>query len=277
MTTNSGFRGLFTEQVQKPEEDIQLDRAALYLAGEEYPSLDVTAFLAQLDAFATRVFLQVNDKSSPSDMARAIAVHLFTDVGFRGNSGEYYSPDNSFLNRVIETRTGIPITLSVVFMEVGRRLGLRCSGIGLPGHFIVGLDDTGEYLDPFNGGVPLSVEDCRILVQRMSGGQLEWTDQFLEPLTKHDILFRMLNNLKSIYMEAAAFPKAVGVIQRMVITSPGISSLYQELAWCHAQQHEFRLAIAALDTYLKDASDPEDIKRIKGQIEGLQTTLNRLN
>ncbi|MEC8855885.1 MAG: transglutaminase-like domain-containing protein, partial [Chloroflexota bacterium] len=176
-----------------------------------------------------------------------------------------------------ETRTGIPITLSLVFMEVGRRLGLSCSGIGLPGHFIVRLDGTGEYLDPFNGGVPLSLEDCRTLVQKMSGGRLEWADKFLEPLTKHDILFRMLNNLKSIYMEAAALPKAIGVIQRMAIISPGIPSIYQELAWCHAQQHEFRLAIAALETYLKDATDPEDIKRVRGQIEGLQTTLSHLN
>ena len=277
MTTNSSFRALFIDQVQKPAEDIQLDLAALYLAGEEYPNLDIPKLLSQLDAFATRVSLQVNDKSSPSDMARAIAVYLFADVGFRGNSGEYYSPDNSYLNRVLETRTGIPITLSLVFMEVGRRLGLSCSGIGLPGHFIVGLDGTTEYLDPFNGGVPLSLEDCRTLVQKMSGGRLEWTDQFLEPLTKHDILFRMLNNLKSIYMEAAALPKAIGVIQRMAIISPGIPSIHQELAWCHAQQHEFRLAIAALETYLKDATDPEDIKRVRGQIEGLQTTLSHLN
>ncbi len=277
MTTNSSFRALFIDQVQKPAEDIQLDLAALYLAGEEYTNLNIPKLLSQLDAFATRVSLQVNDKSSPADTARAIAVYLFADVGFRGNSGEYYSPDNSYLNRVLETRTGIPITLSLVFMEVGRRLGLSCSGIGLPGHFIVRLDGTGEYLDPFNGGVPLSLEDCRTLVQRMSGGRLEWADKFLEPLTKHDILFRMLNNLKSIYMEAAAFPRAIGVIQRMAIISPGIASIYQELAWCHAQQHEFRLAIAALETYLKDASDPEDIKRVRGQIEGLQTTLSHLN
>ncbi len=255
MTTNSSYRALFTDQVQKPAEDIQLDLTALYLAGEEYPNLDIPKLRSQLDAFATRVSLQVNDKSSPADVARAIAVYLFTDVGFRGNSGEYYNHDNSYLNRVLETRTGIPITLSLVFMEVGRRLGLNCSGIGLPGHFIVGLDGTGE----------------------MSGGRLEWTDQFLEPLTKHDILFRMLNNLKSIYMETAALPKAIGVIQRMAIISPGIPSIYQELALCHAQQHEFRLAIAALETYLKDAGDPEDIKRVKGQIEGLRTTLNHLN
>ena len=271
------FRALFTELVQKPEEDFHLDRAALYMAGEEYPIIDVPSLLAQLDAFATQVSLRVDDKSSPADVARAIAVYLFDEIGFRGNSGEYYSPDNSFLNRVLETRTGIPITLSLMFLEVGRRLGLRCSGIGLPGHFIVSLADTGEYLDPFNAGVSLSVPDCRTLVQNMTGGRLEWTDNYLEPCTKHDILFRMLNNLKSIYIEGGAYGKAVGAIQRMAVISPGLPSLYQELAWCHAQQHEYRLAIAALETYLKNAVDPEEVKQVQRQIEGLWASLSRLN
>jgi len=277
MSTNARFRTLFKELVQKPEEDIQLDRAALYLAGEEYPEVDVASYLAQLEAFATQVSLRVNEKSSPADIARAIGVYLFDEIGFRGNSGKYYSADNSFLNRVLDTRTGIPITLSLVFLEVGRRLGLRCSGVGLPGHFIVKLDDTGEYLDPFNAGVPLSEGDCHTLVQQMSGGHLKWTDEYLEPCTKFDILFRMLNNLKSIYMESSAYTKAVGVIQRMAIISPGLPSLYQELAWCHAQQQEYRLAIAALETYLQDAGNPEDVKRVKGQIEGLWASLSRLN
>ena len=123
----------------------------------------------------------------------------------------------------------------------------------------------------------MSAEDCRTLVQKMSNGRLHWDDRFLEPLTKLDIIFRMLNNLKAIYMESPDLSKAVGVIQRMAIISPGLPYLYQELAWCHAQRHEFRLAIAALETYLKDAKDSEDIDRVKAQIEGLQSTLNRLN
>ena len=123
----------------------------------------------------------------------------------------------------------------------------------------------------------MSTEDCRALVQKMPNGRLQWNDRFLERLTKLDVIFRMLNNLKAIYMESPALPKAIGVIQRMAIISPGLPSLYQELAWCHAQQHQFRLAIAALETYLKDARDPEDIDRVKTQIESLQSTLNRLN
>ena len=111
----------------------------------------------------------------------------------------------------------------------------------------------------------------------MSNGQLQWDNRFLEPLTKLDIIFRMLNNLKAIYMENTDLSKAVGVIQRMAIISPGFPSLYQELAWCHAERREFRLAIAALETYLKDAKDPKDIDQVKAQIEGLQYTLSRLN
>lgn len=277
---SADFRMLFSQVVQKPQEDIQLDRAALYLAGEEYPEIDVPSHLAELDAFAAQVSLRVGYETAPADLARAIAGYLFDELGFHGNASGYYSPDNSFLNRVLETRTGIPITLSLLFLEVARRLGLNCSGVGLPGHFIVGLDDSEEYLDPFHAGAILSAVDCRTLVQKMSGGRLEWTDAFLAPYSKHDILFRILNNLKSVYMEGKEYTKAVGVIQRMAIINPSLPSLYQEQAWCHAQQHEYRLAIETLESYLEQAQDtagPEDTKRVKDQIIGLWSSLSRLN
>ncbi|MCH2513581.1 MAG: hypothetical protein DSY79_11775 [Chloroflexi bacterium] len=274
---STDFRTLFSKEVKKPEADIRLDRAALYLAGEEYPEIDVHSYLAELDAFASQIALREIAETAPADLARAIAHYLFDQVGLHGNTGEYYSPENSYLNRVLETRTGIPITLSLIFLEVARRLGLRCSGVGLPGHFIVGLDDTGEYLDPFNAGTMLSAEDCRNLVQNMSGGRLEWTDQVLAPYTKRDVLFRILNNLKSVYMQTKEYTKAVGVIQRMAIISPGMSSLYQEQAWCHAQQYEYRMAIGVLEAYLEEAGEPDDSKQVKDQITGLWASLSRLN
>jgi regulator of sirC expression with transglutaminase-like and TPR domain len=274
---NPGFRTLFSQIIRKPEEDIQLDRAALYLAGEEYPEIDVPSHLAELDAFASQISLRVGYEAAPADLARAISGYLFDEVGFHGNYSEYYDPDNSFLNRVLETRTGIPITLSLIFLEVGRRLGLRCSGVGLPGHFIVGLDDSEEYLDPFNSGATLSTGDCRNLVHKMSGGHLEWTDEFLAPYSKHDLLFRMLNNLKSVHMQNKQWAKAVGAIQRMAFISPGLPSLYQEQAWCQAQQQQYRLAIESLETYSQKVDSPEDAKRAKDQINGLWATLSRLN
>lgn len=274
---NLDFRTLFCQLIQMPEEDLQLDRAALYVAGEEYPEINVPSHLAQLDAFAAEVSQRVTYEAAPANVARAIAGYLYEELGFSGNSGQYYSPDNSFLNRVLETRTGIPITLSLLFLEVARRLGLRCSGVGLPGHFIVGLDDTGEYLDPFNAGTVLSVEDCRALVDRMSAGSLEWRDGFLTPYTKRDILFRILNNLKAVYMQGREYTKAVGVIQRMTIINPGVPSLYQEQAWCHAEQQEYRLAIKTLEAYLQEAGTPDDSRQVKDQIDGLWSTLSRLN
>ncbi|MDA1127845.1 MAG: transglutaminase-like domain-containing protein [Chloroflexi bacterium] len=274
---NSNFRTLFTEIIQQPEEDIQLDRAALYLAGEEYPGIDVSSHLAELDSFASQISLRVSYDAAPAELARSIAGYLFDEVGFRGNYGEYYDPDNSFLNRVLETRTGIPITLSLIFLEVSRRLGLRCSGVGLPGHFIVGLDDSGEYLDPFNAGATLSTGDCRNLVHKMSSGNLEWTDAFLAPYSKHDLLFRMLNNLKSVHMQNQQWPKAVGVIQRMSFISPALPSLYQEQAWCQAQLHQYRQAIESLEVYSDKVDSPEAVKRAKEQINGLWATLSRLN
>jgi regulator of sirC expression with transglutaminase-like and TPR domain len=274
---STDFRTLFSKEVKKPEADIRLDCAALYLAGEEYPEIDVHSYLAELDAFASQIALREIAETAPADLARAIAHYLFDQVGLHGNTGEYYSPENSYLNRVLETRTGIPITLSLIFLEVARRLGLRCSGVGLPGHFIVGLDDTGEYLDPFNAGIMLSAEDCRNLVQNTSGGRLEWTDQVLAPYTKRDVLFRILNNLKSVYMQTKEYTKAVGVIQRMAIISPGMSSLYQEQAWCHAQQYEYRMAIGVLEAYLEEAGEPDDSKQVKDQITGLWASLSRLN
>ena len=274
---NSSFRALFTQIIQKPEEDIQLDRAALYLAGEEYPEIDVQSHLAELDAFAGQIALRLGYETAPAELARGIAGYLFDEVGFHGNHGEYYDPDNSFLNRVLETRAGIPITLSLVFLEVGRRLGLRCSGVGLPGHFIVGLDDSEEYLDPFNAGATLSKGDCQNLVHKMSGGHLEWTDEFLAPYSKRDLLFRILNNLKAVHMQNGAWAKAIGVIHQMVFIKPGLGSLYQEQAWCHAQQQQYRLAIESLETYLRNVERPEDAKRVQDQINGLWTSLSRLN
>jgi len=114
---NADYRALFTEMVRKPDEDIELDRAALYLAGEEYPAINVPSLLAELDAFASQIAFRIDPGVATADLAGSIAEYLFNDVGFHGNTGEYYSPDNSFLNRVLETRTGIPITLSLLFMD----------------------------------------------------------------------------------------------------------------------------------------------------------------
>ena len=271
------FRELFTQQVQRPEEDLELDRAALYLAGEEYPELDVDFHLASLDSLAQEIMAGFSNSASPAEQTSHLGRYLFDELGFRGNSGDYYSPDNSYFNRVLETKTGIPITLSLLVLEVSRRIGLRCQGVGLPGHFLVGLQDQNLYLDPFNAGPLLTADGCRDLVERLFGDRMTWSDDFLNPCTKYEFLFRMLNNLKIIYEQKEEYAKALGMIQRMKIVLPSLLSLYKDLALCHYQLQEYRLAIQNLESYLQEAGDAEDAGRVREQIAAIWSTLNRLN
>jgi regulator of sirC expression with transglutaminase-like and TPR domain len=271
------FRREFTRLVARPEEDLDLGLAALLIAGEEYPDLDVREHLDRLESFAATVNERAPETLSSEQRASGLASYLFGDLGFRGNSSDYYSPDNSYFNRVLETRTGIPITLSLLFIEVGRRMGMRAYGVGMPGHFLVGLEGAGVYFDPFNGGGPLSAEDCRGLASNLFGPRMTWDDRYLDPCTKYEFLFRILNNLKVVYERTDAPEKALGVVQRMLMVRPDATALYQDLASLQQHLHQYRAAISSLESYLKERGDATDAPQVKSWIDSLKVTLSRLN
>ncbi len=274
---SGNFRDLFARQIGRPEEDLALDRAALFMAGEEYPEIDVEGYLDELDRHAEVVQTLAGPNPSPVHLAATLGRYLFVELGFQGNAADYYNPDNSYFNRVLETRTGIPITLSLLFLEVARRTGLRARGVGLPGHFIVSLEGEQRYVDPFNGGVVLTADGCRDLVGNLFGERLQWSDDYLEPCTKYEVLFRMLNNLKVVYERNQEFTKCLAATQRMNMLFPERVSLYKDLAWCHYQLQQYRLAIRDLEAYLQEAQEPQDADNIRGQIRSIRETLNRLN
>ncbi len=271
------FRREFTRLIARPEEDLDLGLAALLVAGEEYPELDVAEHLRRLDEFADAVRYHAPEGLPPVELARLLGSYLFEEQGFQGNSADYYNPDNSYLNRVLDTHTGIPITLSLLFLEVARRLGLRCRGVGMPGHFLVGLDGSEVYFDPFNGGSALTPADCRRLAEGLFGPRMSWNDGYLTPCTKYEFLFRMLNNLKVVYERTDAPDKALGVTQRMIMVNPEATTLHQDLAALYFQQHQYRAAIRSLETYLREAKDAPDAPQVKTWIESIRVTLNRLN
>ncbi len=271
------FRQLFTHQVGLPEAELDLGRAALYLAGEEYPDLDPAHYLRQLDALADEVREAAGAGRDRETLAKGLNFYLFDRLGFTGNPEDYYNPENSYLNRVLDTRVGIPITLSVLYLELARRLELNCYGVGMPGHFLVALEDLDLYLDPFRSGYLLSAGDCRRLAQEMFGPSLAWNDDFLAPCPKRSILFRMLNNLKQIDLWNRDYRRGAGVLQRMVLIDPTAAALYKELAWCQAQLGEYRPAIYSLETYLQRAGAPGDSTEVKKQIQSLRVALSRLN
>lgn len=271
------FRDEFALLVSRPEEDLDLGLAALLVAGEEYPQLNVAEHLARLDGFAEAVLGRADEGIAAPEMAQAVSRYLFEDQGFQGNANDYYNPDNSYFNRVLDTHTGIPITLSLLFLEVARRVGLRCNGVGMPGHFLVGLEGGEVFLDPFHGGAVLTPEDCRRLAEGMFGPRMAWRDSFLDPCTKYEFLFRLLNNLKVVYEHSGAPEKVVGITQRMLMVNPDAAPLYKDLAETQYRLQQYRAALRSLEAYLSRASDAPDAGQVREWMESIRMTLSRLN
>ena len=263
--------------IARPEEDLDLGRAALLVAGEEYPGLDVEDHLRTLDRYADEVRSLTHDGMPAVERAGVLGSYLFGELGFQGNSEDYYNPENSLFNRVLERQTGIPITLSLLFIEVAKRIGVRCRGVGMPGHFLVGLEGEDIYFDPFNGAPALTPDDCRRLAEQLFGDRMSWNDGYLAPCTKYEFLFRILNNLKIVYERTDAPQKALGVAQRMVLVNPEAKYLHRDIAVLHYQSQQYRAAIASLENYLREAPDAPDTADAKAWIDSIRTTLNRLN
>ena len=187
-----GLTARFAELVQGPEDDLPLDEAALLIAAHAYPDLDIDFEMELLDGLAERCTDRTLD---------GWRRYLFVEQGFTGNVDDYYDPDNSFLNKVLERRTGLPITLCVLGMAVGHRLGLRLAGVGLPGHFLLRHDGDGPpvFVDPFAGGRVLDREACIERFKAVNGLNAPFVESYLDPVGPRAILGRMLANLRAIY------------------------------------------------------------------------------
>jgi regulator of sirC expression with transglutaminase-like and TPR domain len=184
----------FAELLGDPEaatlDELTLSISATLQGGALRGGLDEIEWLAALDQLAGEC---------PSPTPAGIARHLFDDAGFRGNRRAYYHWHNSCLDHVLATRTGIPITLSVVMLEVGRRLGVTLEGVGMPAHFLVRVGgDPDQLFDPFDGGRRLDPDGARALLARATEGQVAWHDHFLDATPTRDIVIRVLNNLKGV-------------------------------------------------------------------------------
>ena len=179
----------FTELVEGPEEELALDEAALLIAAHGQPGLDVDAELDVLDSLAAGI---------PERTLEGWRHHLFVDLGFTGNVKRYYDPANSFLNEVVRRRRGLPITLSVLGMELGRRVGVRLEGVGMPGHFLL-RHGPEEFVDPFESGRLLDRAGCVERFRAVNGPRAPFQPSYLDPVGPRAILARMLNNLKSVY------------------------------------------------------------------------------
>ena len=212
----------FSAVVQSDEAEIELDVAALLIGAWEHEEFDVEPHRRALDALAARSARAVQAAESPDDAGRVLARTLFAELGFRGNTDDYYDPRNSFLAEVLDRKVGIPITLSVLYLEVARRLGVTAAGVGFPGHFLVRVDGGRDplILDPFGGGAALDRPALEALLARASGPDARLDDVSLAPTPKRAILLRMLNNLAGIYDRDGDSFRSLEVLERMAVLDP---------------------------------------------------------
>lgn len=270
----------FAELVSR--EQFNLAEASLLLAQDVYPGIDVSGYLARLDRIAAEIKRRLASDAFAEQKVLALNFHLFNEMRFCGNIDEYYDPRNSYLNEVIERRTGIPITLSIVYLEVGKRIGLNLRGISFPGHFLVKVTvRRGQLvLDPFIGGEAQSESDLRQrLAQVLPAGQADKVplDQYLETATPRQIIARVLRNLKNVYTQSGKLENALAVMHRMLLVVPESAEELRDRGLLFQRLECFRPALSDLQNYLRRRPEAPDAADIHCNVVELRQACAKLN
>lgn len=268
----------FARAVDRPESGIDLGEAALLIAEDAYAGLDIPGYRRRIDEIAAPLQERLGDESTLWEMVQALNGHLFGELGFRGNAEDYFDPRNSYLNEVLDRRLGIPISLSLLYIEVARRVGLTVVGIGLPGHFIVeARRDTGSVLlDPFHGGEPLSLEDCERLVRDVYGDSTVFTEEDLRPVRKRQLLTRMLNNLKRNYLTQDRPDRAWPVVEKMLYLDPESAVDHRDRGLLAYRMNRFAEARSDLRLYLDRCPDAPDRVAIRTSLAAVEAILQMM-
>lgn len=269
----------FADLLAHDDEEIEVDRAALLFAAAEYPDLDIEATLTTLDEFAERLGRRVAGIGDPIQVARMVAEFLHGELGFSGDAEAYYDPRNSYLNEVLERRRGIPISLSTVYLALGRRLGLPFEGVGMPGHFLVRLRHlvTPVLLDPFEGGAILDEAACEGRLRSLYGPNVRLQPSMLAAVNSRLMVYRMLNNLKGIYLGREDWVRAIRTVDLMLIAHPGALGEYRDRGTAHMRSGNLRRARADFEHYLLNAPDLDDAGTIRDRLALIERLEQRLN
>jgi len=289
-------KALVDELTAANSSGIGLAQTALVIARIEYPRLDPNPYLTRLDRMgdaarrAIEHHIATTGDTSTLGCVNGLNAYLFGEQGFVGNEEKFEDPRNSCLNEVIERRTGIPITLSLVYMEVAQRAGLHVDGVNFPGHFLVRCPQTGResggglIIDPFNGGALLSEQDCRVLLQRHVGSEVAFDKALLTPATRAQILVRMLLNLKRIYVHMRSFPQARIVTELLLAMSPSALSELRDRGLLAYHLNDLTGALRDLQAYLKlssmsemDADARQEHEQIWEHVKTLRRRVASLN
>ena len=265
--TNDPYKE-FRQAVDRAETDIDLGKAALTIATSDYPDLDINAYLSRIDGLATAVAARLGAEAGVYRSIAALNFVLFEQQAFRGNREHYFDPRNSFLNEVLDRKTGIPISLSILYIEVAHRIGLSLQGVGFPGHFLVKYPGDNEEIvvDPFNRGEILSQQNLETMLYRLYGGKIVFEPHLLDAISKKQILRRMLNNLKIIYLRQNDLIKGLSIVDRLMVLDPASGEDIRDRGLIYLQLECFKQALEDLESYLRLAPHAEDAPAIRQQV-----------
>ncbi|NJR60114.1 MAG: tetratricopeptide repeat protein [Cyanobacteria bacterium CRU_2_1] len=253
-------RQRFYQEINQPDEHIHLAKAALFLSQEEYPDLDPEEYLNALETMAAEVKERLPIERYPLRILQTLNHYLYEDLGFHGNTEDYYDPRNSYLNQVIDRRTGIPITLSLVYLEIARQIDLPMVGIGMPGHFLIRpvVSEMQIFVDPFHNGEVMFAEDCQERLNQMYGGSIELRPEFLAPISPRHFLTRMLTNLKAIYLSQGDLPRSLAAIEGILLLFPELPSEQRDRGLVYYHMGRWTEASQDLENYLAQQPTAED-------------------
>ncbi len=273
----SRARARFADLIER--DPVPLDEAVLAIAEEEYPELDVEEALLRLDRLGGRVRARAPAKERAASILSAVRQVLVEEEGFKGNERDYHDPRNAFLNEVLDRKVGIPISLSVLWMEVARRAGLRLEGVGFPGHFLVKYVSAGGtelFVDAFNAGELLSADECVARYRARTGGR-DLDRRYLESVSPRQILARTLHNLRRTYLERRDDVRAWWVLDRILMLTPAQLEALRDRGLVAARLGGFAAAVRDLEAYLArspSGSDADEVRRVLSGLRGKRPLVN---
>ena len=263
------LRERFAAIARLPERHIDLGEAALVIAAEEQPGLDPHPWLDRLDELGERLRPRLRRVRNDFDRLGALLDLLFGEEGLRGNAEDYYDPRNSYLNEVLDRRLGIPITLALICLEVGRRAEIPLEGVGFPGHFLLRLGNHPHVLiDPFDAGRLLTQRDCEELLARLTSGEMRFEPRLLRTAGPRQIIHRILNNLRGVYLNRGETDRLLPVLDRMLLLDPEDPAALRERGILHTRLGDPSLGVQDLETYLEVDPAADDQEEIAGLLVG---------
>jgi regulator of sirC expression with transglutaminase-like and TPR domain len=279
MGAPENIRDDFVRAVEGPEPALDLARAALLVAAESDPNVDIDHQMHTLDSWAAELRSRLApDWNNLQKLAR-LRNYVFEELGFRGDSQDYFSPSNSLLHEVMQRRLGVPLTLSIIFMELGWRIGIPFEGVGFPGHFLVRLkgEPRDLVLDPFNHARTMHEEDCRRLLDEVTGGRIAFDGRLLASVSKRDILTRLLRNLKGAYLRSNQDERALAAVEWLLLLDPSDQDEVRDRGLLLFRLQRFGPALQSLEAYLSARAEAPDREAIAQHVATLRHLIASLN